>query len=337
MIRDEYLSSVQTQTPLEYLEAKLSALGYQLSDFMRTKTLTPETMNILPASMQFEQKRITHEYTEIPDALKHRVKFTATDTNNQELFDITIDTLNLSNKPIVLTYEPETVEDQQIIDSYGGLDNTPAYLVKLRPVLKINGERVVIAEDGLLMGADYNLTMELISPNGTEKITNTHIAGNLSVIGIAAQKTGSNQLFTISEDDTAEEILFKETQNYIKRWNRAEDELASLMHLAKARPLPTVVTVGGVIDVTWLLDIPHGYEWKGVYVDANSRTIEVVGAYGDTPPTEGRQATFMQLAALQGSVLEHKIFEDDFQVDSISTAKLLEIANSTQIPIADNR
>jgi hypothetical protein len=335
VIRDEYLNSVQTQTPLEYLGAKLSALGYQQSDFMRTKTLTPEVMNILPASMQFDQKKITHEYTEIPDELRHKVRFIAADTGKNELFTITIDTLNLSNRPILLTYEPETVEDQQIIDSYGGLDKTPAYLVKLRPVLKINGERAVVAKDGLPMGSDYNLTMELISPDGTENITSTHIAGNLSAIGIVSQKTGSNQLFTISEDDDAEEILFKETQNYIKKWNQAEDEFASLMHLAKTRPLPTVVTVGGVIDVTYLLDIPHGYEWKGVYVDSNFRATEVTPSH--SPLTqEGenqRQKTFMQLEALQGSVLEHEIFEDDLQADSISTAKLFGIATSNQIPM----
>jgi len=43
------------------------------------------------------------------------------------------------------------VEDQQIMDSYGGLDNTPAYLVRLRPVLKVNGEMVVAGKDGLPM------------------------------------------------------------------------------------------------------------------------------------------------------------------------------------------
>ncbi len=74
-------------------------------------------------------------------------------------------------KQIAITYEPETVEDQEIIDSYGGLDNTPAYLVRLRPVLKVNGERIVVGTDGLPMGSEYDLTIELISPNGTEKIT----------------------------------------------------------------------------------------------------------------------------------------------------------------------
>ena len=39
----------------------------------------------------------------------------------------------------------------------------------------------------------------------------------------------------------------------------------------------------------------------------------------------------MQLSSLQGSILENRIFEDDFQVASISTAKLFQLATS-QLP-----
>ena len=338
-IRDEYLSAIRTQSPLEYLEAKLSAPGGQeltADSFKLKRSLPPEIMNILPASMQFEQIRITHEYTEIPDDLKHQVRFTATDTGSNELFSITMDAMHLSNQTIALSYEPETVEDQQIIDSYGGLDATPAYLVRLRPVLKINGERMIVAEDGLPMGADYSLMIELISPNGTEKIQNSHITGNLSVIGIVAQKTGDDELLIIDEEDDAETILFKETQNYIHRWNQAEEELASLLHLRLTRLIPTVTTIGGVIDVTYVLDTPHGYEWKGVYCDANLRTIELsptLAKGGEGGFIDERQTTFMELSALQGSVLEHRIFEDDFGVKSVSTANLFQYAQSIAVPI----
>ncbi len=41
----------------------------------------------------------------------------------------------------------------------------------------------------------------------------------------------------------------------------------------------------------------------------------------------------MQLSALQGSVLEHRIFEDDWQVEFISTAKLFTFINSGQINV----
>jgi len=341
-VRDEYLIAIRTQTPLEYLKQKLSAMSYELTDYVRTRTLPEEHMKILPAGMQFVEKTITGEFAAIPEELLHKVRFAASrqhtvgSTQGETLFDITLPLYKLSNQQLVITYEPETVEDQEIIASYGGLDNAPAYLIRLRPVLKINGERIVVATDGLPMGADFNLTIELHSPsvNGgaapVETITNKLIAGNLSVIGITSQKAIITPSPLAGEGGgegakDAERLLYEEANHYIDRWNQAEDELASLLHLTISRPLPAVVTVGGVIDVTYLLDIPHGFTWKGVYVDADHRIIETVqssvfGVQSD------RQRLFMKLSSLQGSILENRIFEDDFKVESISTAKLFQLA-----------
>ena len=342
-MKDEDLGSTQTQTPLEYLKEKLLTIGGQPAvTYKGTRALPAFILKILPSSMQFEQKLITHEYTEIPDELRHKVRFIATDPGlpaAEPLFDITLDTYKLSNRMITLTYEAESVEDQQIIDSYGGLDNTPAYLIRLRPVLKLNGERVVVGKDGLPMGAEHALTIELISPNGSETTTNTHIAGNVSVIGIISQKAVSSSPPSLAgeggREEDAEQILYEEATHYIDRWNQAEEELASLLHLNITRPIPTVVTVGGVIDVTYLLGIPHNLTWKGEYIDANFRAIGVIPSH--SPLTQGgdqeRQKIFMQLSGLQGSVLEHRVFEDDLGIDSISTAKLFQAANSRQIPI----
>ena len=97
--------------------------------------------------------------------------------------------------------------------------------------------------------------------------------GNLSVMGIVSQQAIIPQEIPDEEKD-AQRLLFEEAINYIDRWNHAEDELASLLHLAVARPIPTIVTIGGIIDVGYLLDIPHDFEWKGVYVDADLRVIE---------------------------------------------------------------
>ncbi len=353
-IRDEYLSAIRTETPLEFFKAKLLALSPQLSadSYKLTRSLIPESMKILPASMQFEQKKITHEYTEIPEDLKHKVKLSAVSdqpsANNNKFFEITMPIYKLGNQHIIMTYEPETVEDQQIIDSFGGLDNTPAYLVRLRPVLNVNEERMVVGKDGLPMGTDYDLTIELISPNGIERISNTHITGNMAAIGIVAGKVTPSisplpqggASAAISDEDDAEALLYKAANRYIDRWNQAEDELASLLHLVITRPIPTVVTVGGVIDVTYLLDMPHGFEWKGVFMDAGCRAVSIqpsafsIGANGGSPSANERQKIFMQLSALQGSILENRIFEDDFGVESISTAKLFQILSAQQSAIS---
>ena len=177
------------------------------------------------------------------------------------------------------------------------------------------------------MGSDYRLTLELLSPNGMERVTSTHITGDLTAIGIVSQRITEE----VSQPETpnAGNLLYREAKHYIDRWNQAEEELSSLMHVVIARPIPTVATLGGVIDVTYLLDSPHGFEWKGVFVDANLRTIEAVGSRQEAV---GREIDFMKLSSLQGSVLENEIFEEDFQVESISTAKLFGLASATDPP-----
>jgi hypothetical protein len=356
-IRDQYLGIVSSgtgstpyelnQTPLEYLQSsinsELSTANSELSyiDLLRSRTLIPEVMNILPAGLQFKEIAITNEYTSIPDELKHKVRFTAKTAQNSELLNFDLDVFKLSNQQITITYEPETVQDQETINAWGGLDNTPTYLVRLRPVLKISGQRSAVSTDGLPMGADYELTVELVSPKGTQKATNTLIVGNLTVIGITAQKAVITPSPLAGEGGgegakDAERLLYEAAQHYIDRWNKSENELASLLHLAIARPIPTVVTLGGVIDVTYLLDMPHGFTWKGVYLDADVRRIEAVG--NKQSAVSGQQSAdnpervklFMQLSGLQGSVLEHRIFEDDWKVSAISTAKLVQL--SGQLP-----
>ncbi|MCX8117442.1 MAG: transglutaminase family protein, partial [Desulfobacterota bacterium] len=315
-LRDQYLSAPQNQTPLEYLR---SQIGSQLSNLSQpvsyeellwTRTLIPEVLNILPASLQFRQTRITHEYTELPEELRHRVRFIAAQGPHQELFDITLDASRLSNQKIVLTYEPESREDQEIINSYGGLDNTPGYLIRLRPVLTLNGEKVAVGREGLPMGREYELILELISPNGVERIINTHITGNLSVIGIVSQNASliRNEVET---EKNAETLLHEEAIRYIERWNRAEEELASLFRLRLARPIPTVVTLGGVIEVSYLLDTPYGFEWKGLYVDSDLRAVETVTTRFSPNQSQG---LFMELSSLQGSILENRLFEEAFGV-----------------------
>lgn len=321
-LRDDYLNAVQTFTPLEYLTGKLDeqlALnqpGKTWNDLKDTAVLVPDVLKIIPDSMQFNQIAISGEYQSLPDELKHKLTFTAT-TGSSELFSITFDTHKLSSKRLALRAEPETVEDQNTIDSFGGLDNTPAYLVRLRPVLTIDGERMIVAQDGLPMGAEFALNIDVITPNGTERISSSQINGNLSVIGVIGQKALTPA--AITEEDDAETILHKEAIGYIDRWNKGEDDLTALLGQRISRPTVTVATVGGQMEVTTLLDITHDMQWQGLYLDAGYRRIETTGR-------NGLEKEFLRLSALQGSILENRIFEDDLEVDSVSTAKLLQLA-----------
>lgn len=329
-IRSEYLGMLQTQTPLEYLKAKISDFGSQMSpqltadDYMLKRSLVPEVMNILPAGLQFNEVKVIGEYVAMPEELFHKAKFTAKSGNAaEELFELTLPVYSLSGQSVAVRFEPETVEDQAIINSYGGQGNTPPYLVRLRPTITLNGNMIVAGKDGMPMGDDCLISIELISPGGIEKISSTHIAGNLAVIGIVAQKVVAPTAMA-ADTRNAERLMYEEALNHIDRWNKAEDELASLLRVGVVRPVPSVVTTGGIVDISYLLDMPNTYQWKGVFVDANFRGIETIDS---TQQGEGRQKLFMTLSALQGSILENRIFEDDFKVQSVSTAKLFQVNN----------
>jgi transglutaminase-like putative cysteine protease/pimeloyl-ACP methyl ester carboxylesterase len=323
-ISDDYLAGPQQLTPLEYIQKKIAdspefaASGKTYQDFLSTKALIPGVLKIIPSSLQFVQSSVTGEYTAIPDELRHTVTFSAS-SSDSNLFSITLDTAKLSNRKLVMSYEPETVEDQQIVDSFGGIANTPAYLVQLRPVLMLEDERLVVGRDGLPMGGDYRLDLDISTPNGSERVSSNQIAGNMVAFGVVAQKAVS--LGALKEDDEAATILFKEAISYVDRWTQAEDALSVLLKQSISRPAVSAVSVGGQVDVVWLIGSPQEISWKGVFIDAGFRRIESVGR-------NGGERDFIQGSGLQGSVLENRIFEDDFQVDSVSTAKLLQLARA---------
>ncbi|MGD9162360.1 MAG: hypothetical protein PVG39_28380, partial [Desulfobacteraceae bacterium] len=85
------------------------------------------------------------------------------------------------------------------------------------------------------------------------------------------------------------------------------------------------------MDVTYLLDSPQSMEWKGIFVDADLRAIEVLSDAQNQE--EDNKTIFMQLASMEGSFLESAVLEVDFGVESISTAKLMGLANESGIPI----
>ncbi|MFH0725314.1 MAG: transglutaminase domain-containing protein, partial [Pseudomonadota bacterium] len=337
-IRERYLEAARPETPLaffksniqQYLDVKRPPSTYE--SLVPVRTRISETLMLLPASLQFEQVVITGEYPKLPDALFHKVRFQAISSSEMTFFDKTIEVFHLSGQKIVITYEPETIADQQIVNSFGGLGNTPCYLIRLRPVLVVADERLAVGQDGLPMGEDYTLGVDLSWPGGSTAITNTHIAGNQSVMGIVAQEAIIGEAEG-EEPVTAAGLLHRAAMNYIDNWNRSEAELARFYRLAIVHPLPTVVTLGGVVEVTRLLDIPHGVDWRGVYVDADLRVVETAGGYGFTDPARNSHRLFMEMAGLEGSVLEGKVFEDSFQVEAVSTAKLFGIAGRDGVAV----
>ncbi len=340
-VADEYLQTYRDETPLDFLQTQVQTALADSGEYtavLSSRELNEEILNIVPSSLQFRQIAVTGEYADLPSDLVHQARFVAKGPEGEELFDVTLNVHALSNQQVLMEHEPETVEDQEIINSYGGLGNTPAYMVNLRPVLKVGGESMAVARDGYPVGEDYSLDITFISPNGEIAVSNAMVNGARAYLGVFSQKAES--LKTVADEDkNAARILQEVAVSYVDQWNQAEDELASLLRLCISRPVPTLVVVGSMVNVTDLLGAPHGFDWKGVYVDADLRCTSVSpAAAGDD---SGQAITaFMYYSSMQGSILEDVVLTEAFDVPAMSTARLLGLASSLQIPLltinADN-
>ena len=101
---------------------------------------------------------------------------------------------------------------------------------------------------------------------------------------------------------------------YVERWGAAEELLAGLLDIAVLRPLPSMAITTNAVVVEELLGVPFQLHWEGVTLDAALRVAEPL-ARGDDAEA-GRD--WMRLAALAGSELEARLFEDELLVESLS-------------------
>jgi transglutaminase-like putative cysteine protease len=334
--RNRYLQGVREQSPLEALRLETESFlsvarpGRSYADVLHTRVQKPAPLSILPSTLQFIDTAVTAEYAALPLELQHQVRLRAfaDDHDAEPLFDLTVPLRELSNRQSMIGFEPETIEDQERINRWGGLDNIPAYLVRLRPTVVIAGERLAVAVNGLAAGSEFRLAIDFSAPAGMLAVSDQVVCGYPVLLGIAAQEALPKPLASLS--GTAPDLLYRAALVYIDSWNRSERELADLLNLALVRPLPTFVAIGGQLRVDELAGMAHAVDWQGLYLDANLRVATVVLRAG---ADDDRAHRFFELSALEGSVQEHRLFEAEFNVASISAAKLIGLAQSTGLPM----
>ncbi|MCP4693488.1 MAG: hypothetical protein GY859_35965, partial [Desulfobacterales bacterium] len=327
----DYLREVRDLDPMPWLRGEVDdylalhdpALSYD--DLLSGRTLIPERLEILPRGMQFKQIKILNEFTSIPTERFHRIRFLATDANGAVLLDATIPTLTLDARKTEIFYEPERVEDQEIIAAHGGLDNTPKFLISLRPVIRVDGERLAVGVKGLPAGTPFQLAMEFITPNGAERTVDSLITGNLTVLGLAAGKPPAPAPLPDGRKDAAQR-LHEACMDYLGQWWEVEEELASLMHVRLIRPTVSAVVGSNVLESTMLNGVAHQTRWKGVSFDLDLKTIEGVSV-ARFKNFEDPMRVYMKTSSMFGSMLESEILEKHFGISAVSTASLFARAN----------
>lgn len=335
---DEYLSLERSISPIEYYEQKLTDYIYShypgktLEELSLTKQIKKRDYSILPSSTPFKVLEVYGEYTEVPDSLRQKIVVRS---------DGLIQTLNISqvsSKRITVSYKPATAEDETVVEEYGGLDYTPSYLIKLKPVLKIEGE--IFAEGTETnVGEPQSLYLDFLSPGHKgDTVEKVMTAGDYYAIVISPQ--GLNPQFVDERfkdlkyiysrdiDNHDGEELFQLGMHYLLTTESTQKRLEKLMGM-RVLHYTTAAFISYDKKYDYTFESAYSSRDSGMTIDVKRNMVSVFSVNGDT----SRKKQFMMVAGLDGSYFEHEIYNTRYGLKGSSTVKALQLAKERGIKI----
>jgi len=310
----------------------------------------PEVFGLLPSTLPYKTVSVIGEYGFLPGSLIHKVHLVAKDEVGRVLMDATLSLPQVTGKRLTLGYVGANSEDEALLLQYGGIMIVPPALVNVTPVIRSQGKEITRGTQGIGLGKTHTLTIELVTPAGTERASHQLIAGTYVALGVAPGGMSFSEP-TIPVDGDLEgdgpKLLFSRVVDLLHRWKVGEDEAEAMTGVRVVRPTASLAVVKNSISATMLGDVPVGLTWQGVDIDALLRTSSPIALStgGVVAPSssgnvvapfmgpEEAEKNFLLLSGFQGSYLEEDVLAQGFSVESISTLKTLRIAKDRGIPV----
>ncbi|WP_168797370.1 transglutaminase domain-containing protein [Lampropedia aestuarii] len=328
---DDFIRTPQNQDLLSQLREQVKAQQLVNSDEQYQALLggayaPAEAFGLLPNSLPYRVKNVFAEAAQLDARFQSEVALRLYGADGALALSHTLSFAQASAGRLTLSFQPATQEDHRVSLLYGGMDLVPIYLIDVRASLRLDGEQIGIGAGILETGSTSKLEITLRNSASVETLTKHIYTPAYHAIAIGHGEPTRAQL-PIDEESEAARQLDGLALRYMREWRAAEDELAALNATPLVRPLPAVAVTGTAFAPKYLSGAPYTHQWKGVTMDALLRVTEPVGS------AQARR-DFVRLSALQGSFLEHYIFEDQLKVDSVSADKVL--AQADQEPLQVN-
>ncbi|TDR38772.1 RHS repeat-associated protein [Tahibacter aquaticus] len=339
---DEHLAQLRDDSPLDRLrsqiDSRLAALATPLSyeSQLAVHAVAAAPLQLLPASLPAASVAVTGEFAALPDDLRQQVRLLArsgSDESGAVILDVQLPASQLAGRRITLSYQPASIGDGAVVDAHGGMSATPPYLFQVRPVLQIDGLAARIGSGILDAAAAHRLDITLSGPAGSTGASQLLTAGGYAAIALDTQADAElpqpDAPLPGDNEQRAARVLANLGARYLSNWNRDDDELARLLGVGLVRPFPSAVLVINQYRIERSGGLAQAMQWRGVALDAALRPAEAF-AHVDAA---GAESDWTALSALQGSSLEHRVFEQQWHVDSLSADKGLALARAQNIPI----
>jgi Transglutaminase-like superfamily len=328
----DYLTSLQN-----YLQTNLA--NATLDDLIGRKTIVPHNLLVLPATLPYTMRVQGSKFSIIPANLVDKFTFSLGDPIFQETgLEYTAALPELVGKRFTLSYAPATVTDQQVINQFGGLYQTPSYLINVKPQIRVEGD--LKAEGPAVgMGSDQKLVFDFSQPTlGTDKVENIITAGSYYAIGLVPDRLTSGYLAVLTQraqdldqfmqsggdpdsDSGIGEKFYLTAMTYFWETDRQTDVLAARRNISYLKQ-PGEGIFSLVLSVANLFGIPTTVTVSGLNFDVDRVVYTPMSKNGNL----SAPINFTLLAGTVGSSSEHGIMEQVFRIASISAVKAIELA-----------
>jgi hypothetical protein len=336
-----------------------------VGDILGKREIKPINFPMLPPTGWTKPVSVRIRSHILPDSMLSSISFNIPDPSGATNgLSYTTSLPQIAGKKITLSFSPATATDQAVIESYLPKQHAdgspvqlselptsfPAYLINLRPELRIDGQ-VVATGTPNTMGQELPFTISLSEPGiGPSQINNIVLAGEYYGIGIdtggfgnlatlnANLETTKAKIETqnyngLTKDDLVGDLLYTTIASYFSELDVNDEITAKAMDVIRYRA-PSIGMFSLKLDVKDIFGIPTAAGSRGMMMDVDRIMQAVFSKDGNMDKVK----EYMQASGTTSSALEHSVPEKfystvDNPVNAISAVKALQIANDQGISV----
>lgn len=317
------------------------------------RTIVTEDLGYLPLTLPYGTYSSKDTFDDVPASLTDTLSFRlygnsafGRDYSGSDSINYTFYAPDVYGKRIVLNYVPASETDEKVLEEYGNIFSAPAYLLKLKPQLVIDGN--VVAE-GNVVGAGYMQKYNIHIHNGSPRTNDSDVSNNVTAGGMyciamdyghiasSVLEASANYIdamkTTVSEENIYDEAVMGEmlhaiAMSYFGQLDIYNSVLAGQKDVTDLRDL-SIGIVGFGANTVYTFERPSEINEGGFFLDIGHDVHSTIS----NTNTSTAEKEYMLQSGIYASAMEHGILEQVTGVESVSTIKSLQYAAENDIPM----
>ncbi|HYL34545.1 MAG TPA: DUF6531 domain-containing protein, partial [Bryobacteraceae bacterium] len=349
--RGQFLSSVQTLAPSDlYLNQVLAYVrqnnpGSALEDVPYTGPVMPADTSTAPTALPYPVDNVVFRQSEEDRSQQARVTISVFDLSapSEYLSPVTLYIPEICTQSLSLSFGAATAADQKALDLFGGILGTPAAVASVVPQVRLDNNIVATGTSAPPIGQQVVVQLDIFDFYGKAPVHPYHLVtvGDTAALlvggvqysdaAIAAHiDTLVNQpsaLASGNSDNTVREILAIAGMRFFRRRALARQQVCDSLQLKNMQVLPEEAATIGSVQVQNLFDRPFIVTPSALLIDTALSISPLVDVNTANPAPKNIQ----ELLGDTSSSLEHQVWEEMVLIPSVSTVKILQLAQQANI------